>query len=245
MHLDEEQVQRLLDKELSSQAEQSVREHLAGCADCRRRVADAKQEEDQVSSLLRALDHAPPPIRAEAIAARARERDFAWMRQAAAILLAVGIAGAAYAVPGSPVRAWVGAVVEWVGGRGPSLVTPVPEQTPERVSGIAVAPGPKLAILFTSPQPDGRARVLLTGGDKVEVRAPVGAAIFTSSADRLVIDNKGPAATFDIRIPRAAPSVEIRVDGNRIFLKEGARVIAGESNFPGDVFLMPLSPSGP
>src|SRR3989442_7090552 len=102
VHLDEEQVQRLLHGELSPGAKTSAREHLAGCADCRRRVSEAEQEEVEVYALLQTVDRPPPQMTAGAIAARARTHHFAWVRRAAAILLAVGVATAAYAVPGSP-----------------------------------------------------------------------------------------------------------------------------------------------
>ena len=38
-----------------------ARQHLAGCADCRVLLDDARAEEGRIFSLLRALDH-PPPV---------------------------------------------------------------------------------------------------------------------------------------------------------------------------------------
>ena len=252
-HPDEEQIQRLVDGELSSHAEQSVREHLTTCPECRRRVAEAERDAEDVKALLHALDHPAPPIRAEEVAASAaRQRDSAWMRQAAAVLLAAGIAGAAYAVPGSPVRTWVGAVAEWMGARqeGPSSKVPPTGQAPERISGIAVSPGQKLLISFTHWQPDGEVRVSLSDGADVVVRAPAGAATFSSSADQLVIDNggaagPGSAADFEVQIPRAAPWVEILVDGKRIFLKYGPRVTAAVHVGAGGGYTLPLVPLAP
>ncbi len=75
MHLDEEQVQRLLHGELSRPVETSAREHLAGCSDCRRRVAEAQREEEEVYALLSHVDHPGPRIDAGAVAARARAHD--------------------------------------------------------------------------------------------------------------------------------------------------------------------------
>jgi len=262
MHLDEEQIQRLLHGELSRPAETAAREHLAGCADCRRRVADAEREEAAVHALLRAVDDPAPQLDVEAVAAAAqapvssrhrperrlrrralghREPSLRW---AAGFLLAAIVVGAAYAVPGSPLPDWVSAVRGWMGG-GPGATpsTPGPAQAPdERVAGIAVAPGDELLILFLSPQVEGQVDVALTDDAEVGVRAPIGAATFTSDVERLVIDNRGSSASFEVRIPRAAPRVEIRVVGRRIFLKEGARVMAGESQARG-LYLLPLTPS--
>lgn len=217
-HLDEEQVQRLLHRELAPPQERAIREHLAECLACRGRFAAVQQDEDEVHALLRHLDHPPPRVDAHAVAARARAREVRWVRWAAGVGLALGLAGAAYAAPGSPLPAWVEVVVEWMSGG--SAQTPADPGG----AGIAVAPGRALVILFTSPQAEGHAQVSLTDAVDVAVRAPSGAATFTADVDRLVIDNSGSAATFDIQIPRAAPRVEIRVAGVRVFLKEGPRV---------------------
>jgi hypothetical protein len=245
MHLDEEQIQRLLHGELAPAADTSARQHLAECADCRRRIAEAEREEDEVYALLRQVDHPPPPVDADAIAARARTRNFGWGRRAAGILVALGLAGAAYAAPGSPLPAWVEAVKEWIGDRPDSSPSaPAPVQAPEpRVAGIAVDPGQNLLILFTSPHAEGQAQVWLTDGTEVVVRAPIGAAIFSSDVDRLVIENHGSPASFEIGIPRSAPRVEIRVGGNRIFLKEGSRVRTEKSTDAQGLYLLPLMPS--
>lgn len=253
MHLDEEHIQRLLHRELPARAESAAREHVAGCGDCRRSLAEAEREENEVYTLLRAVDDPPPPIRAEAVALRAelasaaeRTRGSVWLRRAAGILLAVGIAGAAYAVPGSPVRAWVHAIVQKIGGRpAPSAEAPGPGESTAGVSGIAVLPGERLLILFRSAQAKGGARVLLIDGPEVQVQAPVGSATFTSSADRLLINNQGSSATFEIRIPRSAPWLEVRVGGQRIFLKEGQRVTTSGSASAVGGYLLRLTPSGP
>jgi anti-sigma factor RsiW len=224
MHVDAEQLQRFLDGELSAPEQGIVREHLAQCADCRGRVAAARQADAELQAQLRQLDHTPPRITAAQVVARAMGarapgvRRFGW---AAGIVLALGIAGAAYAAPGSPLRGWVRAALTWVGAGKV-------EQAP---AGIAVAPGAGLVITFTSAQTAGLVRVSLTDGAEVVVRAPRGAGTFTSDVERLVIHNSGSAATFDIEIPRAAPRVEIHVQGARVFVKEGARV-TGPWEFP-------------
>jgi hypothetical protein len=182
-------------------------------------------------------------VSAETIAARARERDSAWIRQAAAIVLAVVIAGAAYAVPGSPVRAWVGAIAGWMGARQePSSVTRPSGQTTAPISGLAVSPGQKFLIWFSSRQTEGQVRVSLSDGAMVVVRGPAGAARYSSSVDRLVIDNLGATADFELQIPRAAPWIEIRMDDERILLKEGSRVTTAGSASPGGSYVLPLGP---
>jgi hypothetical protein len=90
-------------------------------------------------------------------------------------------------------------------------------------------------------------QVSLTDGDEVQVRAPIGAAAFTTDVDRLVIDNHGSSATFEIQIPRTAPQVEIRVTGTPIFRKDRDRITAGQQSTDGHgrgSYLLPLTPSG-
>jgi len=214
---------------------------------------EAEREEADVHTLLRALDDPPPRTSPEGVAARAgavavgvRAHDSAWLRRAASILLAVGIAGVAYAVPGSPVRGWVRVLVRKVGGRSePSTMPPYPKDSHAGVSGIALLPGQKFLILLKSAQGGGQALVSLTDGPEVQVRAPAGAATFTSSADQLLIDNRDSLATFEIRIPRDAPWVEIQVGGARVFLKEGPRVTTTGFTSAAGGYVLRLTPSGP
>jgi hypothetical protein len=227
VHPDEEQLQRLLHGELSPGTERGLRDHLAECAECRDRLVAAKRDESEIFALLRQVDHPLPRVSAEAVAARALGGRVEWARWAAGILLLLGMAGAAYALPGSPVRSWVRSLVLWVSSSKQQPAAPSQPQLPaERAAGIAALPGPSFVIVFESPEPGGQARVSLTSGEQVTVRAPLGAANFTSAADRLVIDNQGIGATYDIEIPRAAPRVEIRVAGTRIFLKDSSRVVS-------------------
>ena len=242
MHLDEEQVQRLRDGELPAAAQQGIREHLAGCTRCRELLDSAERDEAEIFALLRELDHPPPIVSAEAVADRARSPRAVWGRWAAGILLFAGIAGVAYAAPGSPLRDWVRSAAALILGSEPGLQEPTRAESPEaRLAGIAAVPGSELVIAFESPEPGGVAQVSLTTGTEVTVRAPMGAASFTSAADRLVIDNAGTGARFEIKIPRAALRVEIRVAGERIFLKDGPRVATKGSAEIGDYYLLPLS----
>jgi hypothetical protein len=186
----------------------------------------SEREQAEVFALLGRLDHAPRHIGVEAVAARARagEAGIQWRRWAAGIVLVAGLTGVAYAMPGSPFPAWARALSEWIRG-GPEMrapdAAPMPAASDASVAGIAVRPGRNLMIVFTMPASESEARISLTDGDEVMVRAPQGAARFTSDLDRLVIDNRGPASAFEIEIPRSAPRVEIRVHDERIFFKEG------------------------
>jgi len=227
MHIDDERIQRLLHGELPQADEVAARRHLAECGDCRARLAAARREEDEVYALLRQVDHGVPHVAAAAIVTQARTRAMPWLRWAAAIILALGVAGAAYAIPGSPLRAWVQRLTR----RAPPTPTspPSPPSPDSSTAGIAVPPGRDLVVQFQGSPPVAQVDVLLTDDADVEVRTVTGSATFAAGTDRLVVDNRSPQATFDVRIPRAAPRVAILLRETRIVLKEGARVVTEPS----------------
>jgi len=240
MHLDEEQVQRLLDGELPPVESTRVRAHVAECVDCLARVNLGRREDEESRELLRALDHPLPPLPAHTVVVRARSRRWGWMYRAAAVLFVLGVGGVAWAAPGSPLRALLREVVAAMSA-APSqpAPTPAPADTPV-FAGIAVAPGASLLIHFASAQGDGAFEVALTDGAEVVVRGPVGAATFTSGDDGIVIDNSGSDATFEIEIPRGAARVEIRVDGTRVLLKSGAAITAATAVRNGASYVVSL-----
>jgi len=226
MHVDDERLERLLDGELAPADEATTRAHLAGCDECTRRFRTIEREAERTAALLHELDRPAPEVDFGAIARRAAAHGPRIPRWAAGVALVLGVTGVAYALPGSPLPHWVGALSEWASGRlhphGP-VTTDI--ANPDRsVAGIAVPPGQALLILFRESNAGGEMLVDLTSGTEVEVRAPRGAATFTSGEDRLVVEDRGLRATYEIDIPITAPRVEIRVGDARVFLKEGPRV---------------------
>src|SRR5918912_2722916 len=100
MHLDEEEIQRLLDADVADPLRGRAREHLQSCAECRAKLTEAEQEESWIFGRLQLLDHPVPPISSGNVINRSRRRMPAWVRVAAGVVLAVVTAGAAYAFPG-------------------------------------------------------------------------------------------------------------------------------------------------
>jgi hypothetical protein len=215
---------------------------------------------DTVQALLRALDHPVPKVTAEAIAARARapgRLPLAW-RWAAAVLFTLGVAGMAFALPGSPLRRWASALGVVVTGRGHPDAGPAAASTPQAPSpdhgraGIAVAPGRSLLIIFDRPAPAALVLVSLVTGAEVIVRAPAGSASFTTEAGRLVVEGRGavppgsaPAPdTFAIDIPRESRRVEIRAGPARVFLKERDRITSVRPLDAAGPWLFPLDTAG-
>lgn len=247
MHLDEGQVQELLHGEAAPPVAQALREHLSACADCVGRVAEAERQDGEVARLLRLVDHAPPKVDLRTMIARAPAPRAEWRRWAAGLMLAVGLAGAAYAATDTSFRRWIAAALETTGARAAKAphAQPPALASGAGVSGIAVTPGRAFLILFTSEQREGKARLSLTDGPDVTVRTSIGAATFTSDIGRLLIENAGSSASVDIEIPRAAARVEIQVAGRRIFLVQRARVTTTAAPDSVEHYQLPLTAPRP
>jgi hypothetical protein len=113
MHLNEEQIQRFLHDELDARSKETLSQHVAGCESCARLLAEAQREEDAVFDLLGHVDHPAPRVDAGSFAPK-RGALAAWERWAAVIVVVTALGGVAYAIPGSPLRAWVEHVAEWL-----------------------------------------------------------------------------------------------------------------------------------
>lgn len=245
MHLDEERIERLAHDQLSGSERAAALEHIAACGDCRRLFDAARRESGEVAAMLGLLDSPAPAIDARSIAAKAQAvRRGGYWRWAAGVALAVGIAGVAYAWPGSPFRDWLHRAFDGarVGARG---LKPAPPMAglDESSAGIAVIPGDDFLIRFTDSV--GFVRVMLVEGEEIAVRASVAATVFTSDENRILIDNRVTSSTFEIQIPRTAPRVEIRTADRRIFLKEGSRTTPPIQPGATEPLLLPLAPFQP
>jgi anti-sigma factor RsiW len=242
MHLDEEQIQRALHGELGPGTEQVLREHLRTCSECNSRLLIAGGDEDWVLELLRSLDHPPPQVSARSITTKRARPLPSWARWAAGIVLFVGLAGAAYAAPRSPLPAALRHLIDLIARAPEGVPAPAPSpQSPESQAGIAVPPGERLIIEFAGGQTMDTAVVSLTDGPDVVVRATGGNTTFTSGVDRLVVRHRGAAARLEILIPRHAPSVEVSAAGRRLWTKAGSR-IAGDTTLDGlGRYVLPLS----
>jgi hypothetical protein len=236
MHLDEEQIQRVLHGELTPLAGEEVQGHLAGCDECRSRMEEARRDESRIFALLRELDHPLPRIPYNA----GSQGGVRWGRLAAGIFIGILAAGVAYAASGRPLTRIFQRLVGWVAQNPAPAPTPAAPRPGAAQRGIAVPAGDHLLILF-SPDKAGQAAISLTDDAEVQVRTLQGVASFTSDLDRLQVDSRGDSARFEIALPRRAPLVEVQVGGRRVFLKEAGRVVTQARPGPRGEYLIPLS----
>ncbi len=217
MHLNDEQIQRFLHGELDAPA----RDHVAGCDHCAAKIAEAEREERAIFELFGQLDHPTPRVDARSITGE-RSVVNIWGRRAAGMVVVAALAGAAYAIPGSPLPAVIQKVAQWITG-GDDTPTPREETPPAPpvASGIAVPAHPRFAIEFVAEQEGGVAALSLVDGPNVAVRAYGGTVTFTTEVDRLIIDNRASEATYQIDVPRGVTFLEIAVGARRLVVKDG------------------------
>ena len=244
MHLDAEHLQRLLDGELEPAAGASVRHHLESCVPCRDQVVVAEREIAEVSRLLGLLDHPAPRLGLGGVM-HAGSQVFVWGRRAAMVFLGLGLAGVAYAAPGSPVPAWLRSVAA---GMRPTPTAPVPappastQETEAGASGIAVSPGERLTVILPTPPGGVLAYVSLADSADLAVRVVSGRASFSSGIDRLAVETSDSSAVFRILVPRTAARIEIRTGTSRLLFKQGPRITALVSPGADGVYLLRIPP---
>ncbi|MBC7894258.1 MAG: hypothetical protein H7066_02540 [Cytophagaceae bacterium] len=239
MHLNVEHIQRALHDE---PLPDDVGLHVATCEACRARVEEAREEEARVFAMLGALDQ---PVRLPTLqlvqSKAARRRWGGPLRWAAAFVLFASLGGVAYALPGSPVRRWVEA---WRKGPEPVNATaPRAEPAPGAVdpSGVSIAAGASVVVTFTEMQSEGEVSIALADVDDIAVEATSGGAQFDVGPAGLTIRNAGLTASYEMRVPRSAAHVEVRIGGVRVWVKDGARIASTPAAGPDGVARIPIT----
>lgn len=250
MHLDLERLHRFADGELENGDIVSAREHLAECALCAGRVRQVRAAQQDLMRVLATVDHAPPAVTSASVMARARGRASPVLRRVAGIALALAVAGAAYAAPGSPLRAWLSGVADRASWKSPAEArSPRPRASqksePVGMAGIAVELGESLIIQFVTSQAAGTLNVRLTDSSSVAILAPLGAATFGSAEGSLIVGNTRSSGSFEVELPRSARRVEIRVGDRLVLLKEAGRIVADVAPDAGGRYAIPLAAAQP
>lgn len=238
-HVDEGTLLALRDGEHVSD---EARLHLEECATCRSALAAAHARADEVEHTLTALDRPIEPTAAKA-GVRARLRPAGhdgpqpvssrWsgrhLGRAAGLLLVT--AGAAAALPGSPLRSlWVPSeAVEAPPATADQDAAPVSERGESGASfstedgvGIAVAViDSSVYVVVRGAHPGTVLSVAWTDQSSARVIAPAGSR-FTYAAGRIEVDASRGA--ISIELPRNAGEVSVEVDG-QLYLQGSSAVL--------------------
>jgi anti-sigma factor RsiW len=224
-HRTDETLLAYLDGELAEGERAACEAHLSGCGTCAASLANLRSASRQLAEALETLDvsgvpAAPPRARVD------RRRRWAPRTFAKAAVLVIAAAGAATAaVPGSPLRAWIGEAVERVAGLFGGEPAAIQEEARARavdLPGVAVAPtggaGGVVRIELTRPHPDAIVRVRLVEGERAAVWSE--RARYRTGPGRIEVVEAG-AGELRIEIPRSAREARVEVDGRLAVLKEG------------------------
>jgi RNA polymerase sigma-70 factor (ECF subfamily) len=232
LHVAEHELLAFIDGELADDRRSQVDRHLEGCAGCTRDLEALRSASRNLSLALQQIDVVPDyDIGAVLARKRSRGRRHLTLRalaKAAVLVFAVGAAGAG-AIPGSPVRAWIGEAwqeAKSMVGLAPEGSEPALDQ-PARsdVSRVAVAPADgNVRIDIRNASPEAMVRVVVVEGTDAAVTAE-GARFRTGSG---WIEVLNAAGEISIELPRGARSATVAIDGTEAVLKqgEGLRLVA-------------------
>lgn len=222
MHPEEGTLVALRDGEAISETD---RAHIATCSTCSVSLEEARARAEFVRRFLEDeaddidIDRAKARVRARLDRTRAGRGApiFArGLRRAAAILLVA--AGAAYALPSSPVRGWLTGTTESAQPEGPEAVPGTVLGGDTRSIGFAARPG--LVLALSGAAPGTEVSLHFETREGVEVSAAEGTR-FAIAGDRFEASEVvGPVT---IRIPANAPALTIMLDERMMFTGTGSR----------------------
>ncbi len=238
-HATEGTIQAYLDGELPARERAELALHVETCPQCAGELAALRSAAARFHLLALAADVPVPPLPTDELARRRRRARSVLARRVltrAAVLL-VFVAGAAAALPGTPLHRWAVGLwndVRTVIVRRPAAVPVAPvevevEPTAPAASApmaVSVSPlGGELYFTIARAAPRTRLHIEIVDAPRGAVRA-TGAATaghFSTAAGRIDIADV-PAGDITIRIPRDVRRATVVADGRPLLVKEGASV---------------------
>jgi hypothetical protein len=244
-HVDEGTLQAFLDDQLPGAERTHVAAHLERCPECRGVLDELRADARLFAAALPLLDAASDVTQAGA-AFRRRARPAlrlslggtvppvrrAFLRAAGLVLATAAVASAA--IPGSPVRSLIVAVVDRTGDlfRGeraaPTRTAPAPTaETPAPPLGGVGAPleDGRIRFVLRNPSRDLRIHVRLVDGEKAGIETLGGAtsARLHALSGRIEMTGGGAGDVW-IKIPRVAEEAHVEVNDKVYYYREGESV---------------------
>lgn len=238
-HPDEGQIRAFMDGETEG-LEPKLESHIRECPRCAALVREQEDTLAVLSESLSLLDTPPPLRRARAgipLPSRPR-RPWIFSRRdlpKAASIAILLTAGAAAALPNSPIHQWVARAWEAVPGEShPETLPPPPSpesgatrRDGEMAGASLVVKEGGLTIRIDGMQEGAEILVLLVGGDQAGLFAETGTRFRTESG---LMEARDPPGSVTVEIPRTGQMVELLVEGV-LFLRQRG----GEFQIPGPV----------
>jgi hypothetical protein len=225
------------------EADARVAGHLAGCATCRSEVgwirdvrhaltgsSPIRAPETAWASIQRRISSGETVLLPAATAGVATPRRSTGWRVAAAALV-VAASGAAYALPGSPLRSLVDRILAAVSAPTPPTIdapvdaAPAPAAVPTPATLVVPARDGRVLVAIDAVGANLRVRVRWVDRGGLEVRATGAAALarFTSGPGRVTI-SEATGGELLLVVPRDLRRVEVAVDGVPYVVQEGGTV---------------------
>ena len=240
-HPDQETLRRFADGETAGTDASTLGAHIRACASCTHAIEELQREDAQVAALLSTLD-SPPPVLQMLLAGRTQVAA-PWIRRAAALLFLASLAGAGWALPGSPVRAWLRGSAQQSTPAGMSNV--IETAAPALHGGLDIPTDGAVLITFAQAQARGSVRIVLS--DSAGVRLTIlnhDARLESPSEHHVIIENDGSLADYRIRVPHSAADVTVRV-GSRVVFRKMRDVLTSSIAQSGDgSYVVPLGSAG-
>jgi len=242
IHLSEGRIQALLDGELSEAERKAALDHLATCPECAAEMDALRSAAAEFSAALDALDttHSIDEARAalgRRMMRRKAQRVRGTLLRAAGLVLGFAAVGSA-AVPGSPVREWIGTAVRGL----VAVAAEEPAATAEVIAGVSVAPnGGHVRIQLEGTAPEARLRARLTDAAQasVQVIGEASAVRFRTGPGRIEvreIDN----VDLVVELPASAHDARIEFNGIELVVKDGDALRVVDSAQTGRELELPL-----
>ncbi|MEX1256136.1 MAG: hypothetical protein WEG36_00810 [Gemmatimonadota bacterium] len=202
---------------------------------------DREPSDSDPATLLSHLDHPVPEVSLDDVWSRAQGREPRRWRHswAAGVILALGVAGVAYAAPGSPIPRWIRALTERDG-----VDAGAPTAQAEDLRGLSFGAGePLLVEIAPSSQPYSL-RVTLTDDAAILVGTSRDDTEFDVRPNGVRVQI-APEDMLHVRLPRGAARVEVVGQGRTLFLWDGVQIRTEASREADGSLLLRVVPPAP
>jgi hypothetical protein len=181
--------------------------------------------DDELSMLLRAIDRAPPNLRADEIMMRARRRRTRRSTLIAAAAFVAAATVAAAAVPGFALHEYIR---QAVGSAAPTIAhvaapAKAPASTAPVARGISFVPDRHSRIAFAAEQSSGSLRVHVIDGTSLRITQTSSEreAQFTLTPDGASVHNAGSTASYEILLPDRIANAVVLIAGKSVYSRIG------------------------
>ena len=221
-HPDEGALQAFLDDELPPGERSELAEHLLTCRTCQATHDELARANALFARSVSALDAEPPRGGEIRVVRSGAKAGTSWFLKAAALILFLAAASAA--VPGSPVRAWLGRAVDpppdpaVVDAPAPAPADPAPASPAALPVGLSLGPADGRVVVALD-RPGSALRLEAVEGTRAGVSVVGGREpVFRTRSGRIEV-RELDGASVRVRLPLGVPVGRLEV-GGRLYAEQ-------------------------